>query len=162
MPKRSLVAEPNQHSIITTCIFNAPRDLVFRLMNDPEAIAHWWGPRGLTTTVDKMEPWSGGGWRYVLHNGKGKQWAFHGLYHTVEAPVRTISTYEDEDLPGHVSLETTLFEDCEGGTKVTTISVFQSIEDRENMLQSGMEEGEDESMDRLEELLSKMHAGVQA
>lgn len=159
MPKRSLVAEPQQHSIVATCIFNAPRALVFKVMHDPATIPQWWGPRNLTTTVDTMEPRSGGSWRYVLHDAKGNEWAFHGVYHTIEAPLRTIFTYEWEGLPGHVSLETTLFEDHDGGTKMTTISVFQTIEDRDGMMQSGMQEGGDETMDRLEELLAKMPAG---
>ena len=159
MPNRSLVTEPNQHSIIATSFFNAPRELVFRVMIDPETIPQWWGPRALTTTVDKMEPWSGGSWRYVVRSPKGDEWAFHGVYHEIEAPLRTIFTYEDEGLPGKVSLETTLYEDYEGGTKVTTISVFQTVEDRDNMMQSGMQEGGDETMDRLEELLATVHAG---
>jgi uncharacterized protein YndB with AHSA1/START domain len=156
MPKRSLAAEPKQHSIVATTIFNAPRDLVFKVMNDPATIPQWWGPRNLTTTVDKMEPWPGGRWRYVVSDQKGNEWAFHGVYHSVEAPLRTVSTYEWEGLPGHVSMETAIFEDHEGGTKVTTISVFQSVEDRDGMLQSGMEEGADDTMNRLEELLARM------
>ena len=156
MKKISISSEPQQHSFVTTCVFNAPRDVVFRVMKDPQSIPQWWGPRNLTTVVDKMEPWSGGSWRYVVSDAKGNEWAFHGLYHTIEAPLRAISTYEWEGLPGHVSLETAVFEDFEGGTKVTTTSVFQSIEDRDGMLQSDMAEGDDESMQRLEELLASM------
>jgi uncharacterized protein YndB with AHSA1/START domain len=158
MPKRNLVAEPEQHSIVATCIFNAPRELVFKIMTDPELIPQWWGPRSLTTVVDKMEPWSGGSWRYVVSSKNGDEWAFHGVYHTIEAPLWNVFTYEDEGLPGKVSLESTMYEDHEGGTKVTTISVFQSIEDRDNMMESGMQEGGNETMDRLEELLAKLQA----
>ena len=126
MPKRNLVAIPSQPSLVATCFFNAPRDLVFKVMNDPETIPEWWGPRVLTTVVDKMEPWSGGSWRYVVTNSKGDEWAFHGVYHTIEAPLQTVLTYEYEGLPGKVSLETTLYEDQDGGTLLTTISVFHS------------------------------------
>lgn len=160
MPKRNLTAEPNQHSIIATTIFKAPRELVFRVWNDPETIPQWWGPRGLITTVDKMEPRSGGSWRFVVRGAQGGEWSFHGVYHSIEAPSRTVSTYEYEGEPGHVSMETVLFEDYEGGTKVTSISVFQSIEDRDAMLASDMEDGAAATMDRLEELLETMHAAV--
>jgi uncharacterized protein YndB with AHSA1/START domain len=156
MPKRSLVAIPNQHSIVATCFINAPRDLVFKVMNAPETIPEWWGPRVLTTVVDKMEPWSGGSWRYVVSNTKGDEWAFHGVYHTIEAPLQTVFTYEYEGLPGKVSLETTTYEDQEGGTLLTTTSIFQSVEDRDDMMQSDMQDGSDQTMDRLEELLTKM------
>ncbi len=159
MPKRNLVAEPEQHSIIATTIFNAPRELVFKIMIDPELIPQWWGPRSLTTVVDKMEPQSGGSWRYVVSSKNGDEWAFHGVYHTIEAPLSTVLTYEYEGLPGKVSLESTSYEDYEGGTKVTVTSVFQSIKDRDEMMQSDMQEGDNQTMDRLEELLAKMLAG---
>ena len=156
MPKRNLVIEPNQQSMVATCVFNAPRELVFKIMTDPELVPQWWGPGALTTTVDKMEPWSGGSWRYIVRNTKGDEWTFHGVYHNIESPQSLVFTFEDEDLPGKVSLETTRLEDHEGGTLLTTISVFQSIEDRDNMLKSGMQEGDQETMDRLEQLLSKV------
>jgi len=159
MPKRSLVAEPKQHSIVATTIFTAPREIVFKIMTDPETIPLWWGPRSCTTTVDKMDPWSGGSWRYVVNSPKGDEWAFHGVYHTIEAPLRNIFTYEYEGLPGKVSLESTMYEDHDGGTLVTPTSVFQSIEDRDEMMQSDWQEGENEAMDRLEELLAKVQAG---
>jgi uncharacterized protein YndB with AHSA1/START domain len=156
MSNRSLVAEPEQHSIVATSIFKAPREIVFKTMIDPELIPQWWGPRILTTVVDKMEPWSGGSWRYVVSNKNGDEWCFHGVYHTVEAPHSTVLTYEYEGDPGKVSMESTVYEDHEGGTKVTITSVFQSVEDRDEMMQSDMQDGADQTMDRLEELLEKV------
>jgi uncharacterized protein YndB with AHSA1/START domain len=158
LSNRSLVTEPGQHSIIATSVFKAPRELVFKVMTDPETIPQWWGPSSLTTTVDKMEPWSGGSWRYIVSDGKGHDWRFHGVYHTIEAPVRNIFTYEDEDLPGKVSLETTIYEDYDGGTRVIVTSVYQTVEDRDAMMASGMQEGGNETMDRLGALLDKMQA----
>ena len=160
MPKRNLVAILHQTQLSLPAFINAPRDLVFKVMNDPETIPEWWGPRVLTTVVDKMEPWSGGTWRYVVSNTKGDEWAFHGVYHTIEAPLQTVLTYEYEGLPGKVSLETTTYEDREGGTLLTTTSIFQSVEDRDDMMQSDMQEGGNETMDRLEELLTKMQVRI--
>jgi uncharacterized protein YndB with AHSA1/START domain len=160
MSNRSLAVEPNQHSIVATCTFNAPRDLVYKAMTDPEMIRQWWGPRGLKMTIEKLEPWAGGSWRYIVDNERGRQWCFHGVYHNVEELERTVFTYEYETLPGHTSLETVVFEDHEGGTKVVTTSVFQSVEDRDARVVSDMEEGEEESMDQLEELLAEMLAHV--
>jgi uncharacterized protein YndB with AHSA1/START domain len=128
-------------------------------MTDPATIPQWWGPRNLATIVDKMEPWSGGSWRYLVRDSKGKEWRFHGVYHTIAAPDQVVFTYEDEDLPGKVSLETTLYEDHDGGTKVTTISVFQTIADRDAMMASDMQEGGNETMERLAALLAQLQAG---
>lgn len=66
-------------------------------------------------------------------------------------------TFEFAGVPGHVSLETAIFEDeGDGQTKVTAITVFQTPEDRDGMLQSGMETGVNEGNERLDDLLAEM------
>ena len=75
------------------------------------------------------------------------------MYHDITLPERLIYTFEWEGMPGHVLLETVTFKDQDGKTRLTDISVFQTVEDRDGMLQSGMEGGAAESMDRLAELL---------
>jgi uncharacterized protein YndB with AHSA1/START domain len=49
-----------------------------------------------------------------------------------------------------------MFEDHNGKTRLMGTSLFQTVEDRDGMLKSGMQEGWAESMDRLEELLQKV------
>ena len=95
----------------------------------------------------------------LIEDEKGNKFAFHGVYHEVLAPERIIGTFEYEGLPekGHVSLEITKFEELTGGrTKLTTQDVFMSVADRDGMIQSGMEEGINDSYERLEELLATM------
>ena len=75
------------------------------------------------------------------------------------APERIIGTFEFEGLPeaGHVTLETTRFEALPGDrTRVTSQSVFQSVADRDGMIESGMETGVNEGYERLDEILGKM------
>ncbi|MGC1908477.1 MAG: ATPase, partial [Candidatus Dormiibacterota bacterium] len=60
-----------------------------------------------------------------------------------------VTTFEYEGAPGHVVLETTTFNEVAGRTQLTTRSVFQSVEDRDQMVASGMEWGARESMERL-------------
>jgi len=70
-----------------------------------------------------------------------------------------IQTFEFEGLPerGHVSLDTMRLEELPGGrTKVTIQSVFQSVGDRDGMVQSGMERGVREGYERLDEVLAGM------
>jgi uncharacterized protein YndB with AHSA1/START domain len=89
----------------------------------------------------------------------GNAYAFHGAHHEVAAPEGIIRTFEFEGLPekGHVTLETARFEAMPGNrTRLTIQSVFQSVADRDGMLQSGMERGVNDSHDRLDELLEKM------
>lgn len=156
MPQRTVAAEPNQESIIATTQFNAPPDLVFKCMTDPELIPLWWGPEELITTVDRMDPRPGGSWRYVVAAPSGKEWCFHGVYHIIDAPETIVTTHEYEAEPGHVSLETTRLTASDGGTLLTVTSVFQSVTDRDNMLQSDFQNGEQESLNRLEQLLASM------
>jgi uncharacterized protein YndB with AHSA1/START domain len=139
--------------------FDAPRELVFRAVTDPELIPQWWGPRYLTTEIDKLDARPGGQWRFVQRNAEGNVFSFHGVYHEVLFPERIIDTFEFEGLPesGHVTLETIKLEELPGGrTRLTAQSVFQSLEDRDGMLQSGMESGLMDSYNRLDELLEKM------
>ena len=151
----SITAVPGKQEIIMSRVFDAPRELVFKTYTDPKLIPQWWGPRDYTTIVDKMDVKPGGLWRYIQRGTDGSEYAFRGVYHESLAPERLIYTFEFEPMPGHVCLETVKFEDQEGQTKVTVISVFQSVEDRDGMLQSGMEEGSVDTWDRLEELLAK-------
>jgi uncharacterized protein YndB with AHSA1/START domain len=99
-------------------------------------------------------------WDDLIHKDQeGNEYAFHGVYHEVLSPERIIDTFEFEGLPekGHVILETAKFEELPGGkTKLTAQAVFQSVADRDGMLQSGMEEGVNDSHERLDELLEKM------
>ena len=157
MTKSKTIAEPGKHEIIMTRVFDAPRELVFKVMTDPQLIPQWWGPRNYTTIVDKMDVQAGGLWRYIQRDQQGNEFAFGGVYHSVTPPERVIDTFEFEGMPGHVILETmTLEAQAEDTTKLTVSSVFQSVADRDGMLSSGMEQGAQESYDRLDELLKAL------
>ena len=143
-----------KQEIVGTRTFDAPRDLVFKTMTDPNLVPRWWGPRNHTTKVDEMEVRPGGRWRYVQHDTDGNEAAFHGVYHDVSAPERLVFTFEFEGVPGHVLLETVTLEEVDGKTRLTDQSVFQSVADRDGMVASGMESGATEAMDRLEELVT--------
>ncbi len=156
MNKTIVVAEPGKQELTITRTFNASRELVFKACTDPTLIPQWWGPKLYTTTIDKMDTKPGGSWRFVQRDAEGHEFGFHGVYHAVRLPEQTVETFEFEGMPGHVILESTTLEDLGGGkTKLTVHSVYQSVEDRDGMLASGMEKGMAESHARLEELLAK-------
>jgi uncharacterized protein YndB with AHSA1/START domain len=155
MAKTQVFAEPGKHDIMVTRDFDAPRDLVFKVYTDPELMPEWLGPRRLAMTIHKMEVRPGGSWRYTHREADGTEYGFRGVYHDVVSPERIVGTFEFEGMPGHVSLESATFEDHDGKTRLTIKSVFQSVEDRDGMLQSGMEGGMSEAFERLDELLAK-------
>ena len=154
--RTKILAEPGKQEVIITREFDAPRQLVFKAYSDPNLIPQWWGPRRFTTVIDKMEVKAGGLWRFVQRSTAGNEYAFHGVYHEIIPPERVINTFEFEGMPGHISLDTLTLEETGGKTKLTIRSVFQTVEDRDGMIKSGMEEGVLEMMDRLAELLEKL------
>ncbi|AKB13026.1 Uncharacterized conserved protein YndB, AHSA1/START domain [Methanosarcina thermophila] len=156
-----ITAEPGKQEFIIEREFNAPHELVFKAFTDPELYVQWFGPRGFTTELETFEPKNGGSWRYIQRDQDGNEFVFHGVNHEVTAPERIISTFEWEELPekGHVILQTTRFEELPGNrTRLINQSVFQSVDDRDGMLQSDpkMEEEINEMYNRLEVLLEKM------
>lgn len=157
--KATVVAEPGKQEIIVTREFDAPRELVFKAFTDKDLYAQWMGPRGYEVTLERFEPHSGGSWRYIHTDKEGNTFAFHGVNHLVKAPEIIVGTFEYEGMPeeGHVLLETGRFEELPGGrTRFVGKSVFQSVEDRDGMIQSGMEGGMQESYERLDEVLEKI------
>ena len=157
--KTHMVAEPGKQELVVTREFDAPRELVFKAFTDPKLLVQWLGPRGLTMRLETFEPRNGGSWRYIHADKDGNEYGFHGVIHEVAAPERIIQTFEFEGLPeiGHVTLDTMRLEELPGErTRVTIQSVFQSIADRDGMVQAGMEQGVNEGYERLDELLANM------
>lgn len=158
----TVIAEPGKQEIVLTRVFDAPRDRVFKAQTDPQSIPRWWGPKRYTTVVDKMDPKPGGMWRFIHRDAEGKEYAFKGVYHEVRSPERIVYTFEFEGVPDRVSLETVTFEEEAGKTRAIDRVVFQSVEDRDAMLNAGMVEGARETMDRFAELVEKPEIGKKA
>ena len=155
MSDMKVVADPGTQEIVITRSFDAPRELVFKAFTDVDAVGQWWGQGSSETTVDRLEARPGGRWRIVEREPGGSEYAFHGVFHDLVAPERIVYTFEFEGMPGHVLLETVVLEEQGGRTLMTDTSVFQSVADRDGMLQSGMETGAAESYARLDDYLAR-------
>ena len=147
---------PSDTEVLITREFDAPRDLVFKAMSDPDLIPRWWGPRAYTTTVEKMDFRPGGRWRFINGFPDGSTTAFRGEYREIVPPERIVQTFEWEPMAGHISVETATFTERDGRTLFADRTVFASKEDRDAMIQSGMEKGLRETHDRLAELLVEL------
>ena len=79
-----------------------------------------------------------------------------GEFREIVRPERITWTFEFEGMPGHVSVDTVTFEERDGKTTIRATSVFDTVEDRDGMLQSGMEEGAAETYERLDEYLEEL------
>jgi len=156
--KTTITVEPGKQELFITREFDAPRALVYKAHIDPDLYVQWLGPRGYEMVLETFEPLSGGRYRYIHKDNDGNEFSFHGVFHEISEDL-LIQTFEFEGLPerGHVILDTMRLEELPGNrTKATIQSVYQSVSDRDGMVQSGMEHGVNDGYERLDELLAKM------
>jgi uncharacterized protein YndB with AHSA1/START domain len=154
--KTQITAEPGVPFIDTAREFDAPRDLLFRAHTDPDLLAQWIGPRGMTMTIDRWDVRDGGLWRYIQRDGEGNEYGFHGVFHGLQSADGMLQTFEFEGAPGHVSLGALTFEERDGRTTLRVHSVYQSVEDRDATIAGGMADGMDGGYGRLEELIARL------
>ena len=154
---RQTLTLPSEREIVITRWFAAPQALLWRAHTDPVLIPQWWGPSIYTTTVDAMDVRVGGKWRYLQVAADGGVHAFRGEYKEIVPDKRLVYTFEYEPMAGHIILETATFEAVDGGTLVTMHALFDSQEDRDGMIASGMEAGQSEGWDRLAAMTKSLH-----
>ena len=156
--KVNVTAEPGKQELFVTREFDAPRELVYKAHIDPKLYVQWLGPHGYEMILETFEPVSGGKYRYIHKDKQGNEYGFHGTFHTMTEELM-IQTFEFEGMPepGHVTLDTMRLEKLpDDRTRVTIQSVFQSVADRDGMIQSGMETGMREGYERLDDILTEM------
>ncbi|GII82210.1 ATPase [Sphaerisporangium siamense] len=158
MSETEFVIEPGRQDIVMTRVFDAPRELVFRVITDPGLLPSWWGPHSLATRVDRMELRPGGLWRFVNIDADGVEWGFHGVYHDVVAPERYVRTWVFEGAPEDVALETVSLSETDRGTEYVAQTVHPSVEARDAIIRAGGPRGGQESMDRLADVLARQAA----
>ncbi len=138
--------------------FDAPRSLVFEVMTKCEHLVHWWGPRGYVLEICENDVRPGGAYRFSQRAPDGVLHPFKGTWLHVVAPERAVFTqiYDVPPINDHVmEVDNTLTEDG-GKTHLVQCLSFDSLESRDAMIASGMEKGEAESFERLDELLIEL------
>lgn len=106
------------HELVYTRVFDAPRELVFRCMIEPEHLAHFWGPAGMSTPLRNItvDPRPGGVFETVMVNdADGSTYRMHAVYVEVAEPERLVWT--------------------EPATGVTTTSTFRDLGDSRTEVQ---------------------------
>lgn len=149
---------PSALEVTLTREFEAPRQLVFEAWTRPGNVSRWWGQGGSTLTVCDIDLRPGGEWRYVEMAADGNEYPFGGTFSEVVPPERLVHTFmfDVEPFNSRPATVTVRFEDLGGRTRMTETTVFQTPEDRDEMLKSGMERGAAEALDRLAALLRSL------
>ena len=137
--------------------FDASPALLFRAHSEPDLIVQWLGPKRYEMDIEEYDCRDGGRYRYIHRDDQGNAWGFHGVFHGEQSPAGMVQTFEFEGAPGHVSLDSVRFEDLgDGRSRLVGRSVFQSVEARDAMVESGMETGINEGYDRLDALVGRL------
>jgi uncharacterized protein YndB with AHSA1/START domain len=150
------VTLPTETQILITREFDAPKHLVYRAYTTPELIERWWsGERGEVTSVE-VDLQVGGRWRYVMVANEGFEVAFHGEFREIVPNERLVNTELFEGAPmedeSQAPVVTTTFTEVNGRTLLTQLTECGSAEVRDAIIESGMEGGMQEAMDRLEQV----------
>lgn len=146
----AVVTLPTDTQILITREFEAPRHLVYRAWTTPELIKRWWsGERGEVTSAE-VDLRVGGKWRYVMVAHGGFEVAFHGEYIEIVPNERIVSTEIYEGAPDSPAVNTFTLTEEAGRTTMTLLVQHENQADRDMHINSGMEAGMQESMDKLE------------
>lgn len=151
------VSTPSEQEIRMTRLFDAPRQLVFEAMTQPEHVKQWWGRlgEGYSVPVCEIDLRPGGKWRFVNRHPQGEA-VFYGEYREINPPGRVVFTEIFEPFPESVSVVTALLTEEGGKTRLTATVRYPSREVRDMVMGTGMSHGAGISYDRLEDLVAEL------
>ena len=150
----------SDREIITTRLFDAPRELAFKMWTNREHIERWWGPNRYTTTTHEMEVRAGGVWRFIMHGPDGTDYPNKIVYEEIVEPERLVYTHgDDSEGKGREFQTTVTFEEQQGKTLLTMRAVFATAAERDRVVEEvGAVEGAKQTLGRLAEYLAKQKA----
>ena len=153
--RNSVATDEDARTLVTTRVFDAPRELVFAAWSDPKHLAQWWGPNGFTTTTHTFDMRPGGVWRFVMHGPDGRDYQNRITYDEIVKPERLVYHHGGADDVEPVQFHVTVtFEDIGGKTKLTMRAVFPSATERDRVVKDyGAAEGAKQTLARLAEYL---------
>jgi len=154
--------------MVVTRVFDAPRELVWKAWTDPKYVMQWWGPKGFTSPICKMDFRVGGKFLICTTTPDGQEFWHGGEYHEIVPHEKIISSMYFSDSKGnkidpaqlgieHEAIEGAhdiiLFEDIGNGqTKLT----FIGNEPMESAKNSGQLEGMNQVLDKVAEVVTKL------
>jgi uncharacterized protein YndB with AHSA1/START domain len=148
------VTLPTDEQILITREFDAPRHLVYRAWTTPELVRRWWSGKRGEMQVAEIDLRVGGTWRYVMIAGGGFEVAFHGEYREIVPDERIVTTEVFEAMPGDGVLNIVTFREADGRTTLDLLVQCASRQERDMIIETGMEAGMQEQMDLLEALVT--------
>jgi uncharacterized protein YndB with AHSA1/START domain len=139
--------------------FDAPANLVYRAVTDPELVKRWWGAQRGAMTVTEIDLRVGGKWRYVMDASNGQEVGFHGEFREIVPNERIVQTEAYEGIPDpdeSANVNTMTLVEADGRTTMELLIQCVNKESRDMQIASGMEEGMQESYDDLEDVAKSL------
>ena len=149
------ISTPTDREVVLTRIFDAPADLVFRALTEPDLLKRWYGPTGWEIVVCDIDLRVGGRWRIVSRKPGGKEIGQFGIYNEIVRPNRIVNSEAWEDWDAGETLVTTTLTELNGKTTFESTILFPSKEVRDTVVKSGLEHGAAETYDKLAQLLAE-------
>jgi uncharacterized protein YndB with AHSA1/START domain len=149
------VTLPSSREIRIERVFHAPPSLVFELWTTPSLVRRWWGDPSSPLVVCEIDLRVGGAWRYATGGAGDDALTWHGEYLEVNPPriLRTTEVFGDE--PDAIAETTLNLDERDGGTDCTITVRHTSRANRDRHLASGVEQGLQRSLDRVDLLLAE-------
>jgi len=148
----SIGTRPADREIVSTRVFDAPRERVFRAFSDPRVLARWWGPDGFTSTFQEFDFRPGGAWRFVMHGPDGADYRNESGFIGVVSPERIVLEHLR---PMHRFLMTMTFAEEAGKTRLTWRMEFDSVAELERV-RAFIPGANEQNFDRLQAQLAAM------
>ncbi len=140
----------SNREIVSVRVFDAPRDLVYRMFTEAGHVDRWWGPRGFRNTTHSMDVRVGGIWNYTMHGPDGVDYANEVRYLELVRPERIVY---DHGVPGEEPMfrTTITLEEAGHRTRLTMRMLFPTAEERDAVVKKhGAEEGLHQTLDCLD------------
>ncbi len=148
---------PNDLDVLITREFDAPIDLVFDVLTNPEHMSRWFPPSGCEMKECSIDLRVGGEYHQVFVTEDGAECSFRGTYLEIEPPTRTVETWVYEGRPHLDAVETVELRESDGVTTMTIRLTFRDMASRDEDMKGGSG-GQQQSFDKLEDLLKVLLA----
>lgn len=162
MTYRAEFSRPSATDIKVVRRFDADRETLWAMWTQAEHLRNWWGPKGFTTPVCEVDLRPGGSWFYCMQDPAGQRYCGKMTYVEIDAPRRftAVDVFADEegkvnaDMPeAHSEFE---FAESNGATVFTNVSRYRSKDERDQVIEMGVEAGLGQTLDRLDEYLESL------
>jgi uncharacterized protein YndB with AHSA1/START domain len=139
-----------RREIVTTRVFDAPREMVFEAWTDPEQLKLWWGPRGFSNSFHVFDMKPGGSWSYTMHGPDGTDYRNETKFVEIVVPERIVL---DHVSPPRFRL-TVLFEALGDHTKLTFRQLFETSSVYDQVKRFAVQ-GNEDNFDRLASFIAE-------